>query len=99
MPMDREDPSSRRPEPGEILSAVLSGERRDIAAVARELGLTALEMARGVVSYRLSPSYASDLEEVLRRFGLTGDDFDAATLLASAEWDDNLELEERLVRV
>jgi ABC-type polar amino acid transport system ATPase subunit len=86
-------------EAAEALSAVLSGNRPDVAAVAAELGLTSLELARALVSYALSPSYAADLDTTLQRFCVSRDDFHIATLLASAEWEDHSGIVERVHQV
>jgi hypothetical protein len=96
---DSDSLTGGRPDPGELLAEVLTGRRSDVSAIAREFGLTTLELARGVVSYRLSPSYAGDLEAALDDYGLDRDDFDAATLLASAELEDHLPVVEHLLRV
>ena len=95
-----EDPyPTLRSEVEETLTAVLSGERRDVAVVSSELGLTSLDVARAMVSYALSPSYGGDLDITLEHFRLTRDDFYIATLLASAEWEDDLKIVERLHQV
>ena len=88
-----------RPAACEALSAFLSGERHDITTLSKDLGLTLLELGRGVVSYALSPVFEGDLNLLLARYGLSWDDFFAATLLASAEWEDNPVLEEKLVEI
>lgn len=65
--MSKDPNPSLQHEADKLLSAVLSGERRDLDAVAHELGLTALDLARGIVSYRLSPSYNLDLRVCSKR--------------------------------
>ena len=88
-----------RPAACEALSAFLSGERHDITTLSKDLGLTLLELGRGVVSYALSPVFEGDLNLLLARYRLSWDDFFAATLLASAEWEDNPALEEKIVEI
>jgi prepilin-type processing-associated H-X9-DG protein len=97
--MNELSPSSSGHEARALLSEVLSGSRQNIADVARELGLTTLDVARGVVSYALSSPQTFESESTLRHFGLTRDDFDTATLLASAEWEDEVVLAEGLSQV
>src|SRR5271166_5863066 len=74
-----------RPAACEALSAFLSGERYDITTLSKDLGLTLLELGRGVVSYALSPVFEDDLNlmMLLTRYRLSWGDFYVAHLLAT----------------
>jgi hypothetical protein len=97
--MSELSPSSSGQDASELLSSLLAGQQQSIGAVARELGLTTLDITRGVVSYALSSPQSFELEDALRRYGLTRNDFAAATLLASADWEDEVVLAEGLSQV